>query len=58
MHLPHLKARMQCREMEQRKQGGRGRSIRDDPSRYPDKVDVGILREPPPPPHHPPTTLR
>lgn len=30
-------------EMEQRKQGGRGRSIRDDPSRYPDKEDVGIL---------------
>jgi hypothetical protein len=33
-----------------RKAGGKGRSIRDDPSRYPDKEDVGILREPYPPP--------
>lgn len=30
-------------DMDIRKQGGKGRSIRDDPSRYPDKEDVGIL---------------
>lgn len=34
------------RELELRKSGGKGRFIKDDPRRYPDRENIGFLREP------------
>lgn len=36
-----------CRDLDVRKSGRRGRSIRDDPRKYPGKEDLGIFCKPP-----------